>query len=255
MGLHHPAAGHPVRPGAVLLCNPFGQEAVRTHRMYRVLAERLSRDGMAVMRFDYFGTGDSQGDDDEGDLDVWRDDLLLAHRELQRRAPGVPVTWVGVRLGATLCCLAAGTDLTPPPDRLVLWEPLTDGPDYLAELAKDHRSAVATSYSMVPDTYREPVSHEALGFAMGEGLKSQLDRLAVDTLPAPNTRHVTLISGDAQPGAAALARQLSRHRVAHRTVLFEHTFNWTAEEALNTALVPTEALQLLASALEDIPNE
>src|SRR4051812_43750768 len=52
LGLFHPSATAVRGARAVLLCNPFGQEAVRSHRVYRVLAERLARGGIAVLRFD-----------------------------------------------------------------------------------------------------------------------------------------------------------------------------------------------------------
>jgi hypothetical protein len=56
-------------PGAaVLLCNPFGQEAIRCHRAFRLLSARLASSGIPSLRFDYFGTGDSPGNDGEGDL-------------------------------------------------------------------------------------------------------------------------------------------------------------------------------------------
>ena len=60
-GLLQPAQGNATRTG-VVLCNPMGQEAVRVHRMYRVLADRLNRAGLHVLRFDWFGSGDSAGD-------------------------------------------------------------------------------------------------------------------------------------------------------------------------------------------------
>ena len=52
------------RATAVLLCNPFGEEASRAHRTFRVLATQLERAGYASLRFDYSSTGDSQGDSD-----------------------------------------------------------------------------------------------------------------------------------------------------------------------------------------------
>ena len=259
MGLYHPAAPGRPKPAALLLCNPLGQEAVRTHRMFRVLAERLARAGVHVLRFDYFGTGDSDGDDTDGHLDLWREDILLAQQELRRRAAGAPVTWLGVRLGATLACLAAGSaPAAAAPDRLVLWEPLTDGPAYLAEMVRHHRLALASSYSLIPARYRQPGPNEALGFGLGETLLAQLRQLKADTLPAVPARQVTLVSGRGEPGAAALAKQLARHAVPHRTLPFEHAFHWSSEEALNTALVPHEALQVLAGAVEreeDAPHE
>ena len=45
-GVFHPAAQPRTPAIGVTLCNPFGQEAVRTHRLYRIMAERLARAGL-----------------------------------------------------------------------------------------------------------------------------------------------------------------------------------------------------------------
>ncbi len=84
---YHIAEGNVRRGHGVVLCNPFGQEALRAHRLYRVLAERLARSGIDVMRFDYYGTGDSSGEDQEGELSGWTRDIRTVHDELLR-VPG-----------------------------------------------------------------------------------------------------------------------------------------------------------------------
>ena len=77
-GIFHPtAAASSALPG-VLLCPAFGQEAVRAHRMMKVLAERLVRAGHPVLRFDFYGTGDSMGEDIDADLDGWAGDIHVA---------------------------------------------------------------------------------------------------------------------------------------------------------------------------------
>jgi predicted alpha/beta hydrolase len=104
-GAYHPAAGRPVQSTGVVVCNPFGVEAIYAHRMYRVLAERLARAGFHTLRFDYFGTGDSAGDSGEGSLARWSQDLLAASEELKDTAGLSRVAWVGLRLGGTLAAL------------------------------------------------------------------------------------------------------------------------------------------------------
>ena len=94
-------AGTAPRHG-VVLCNAFGREAIRAHRLYRVLADRLSRAGCDVLRFDYYGTGDSGGDDATIDLDGFGNDLRAAHAELVRRTGVSRVVWLGMRLGAVV---------------------------------------------------------------------------------------------------------------------------------------------------------
>lgn len=244
-GVHHPAAPGPAPRSAVLLCNPFGQEAVRTHRMYRVLAERLARSGVHVLRFDYLGTGESSGDDGDGHLALWQDDLIAAHRELHRRSMRAKVTWVGARLGATLAALAASREPALA-ERLLLWEPVLDGAAYLDTLVHDHARALARSYSLVPDAFQRPPVHELMGFEVSPLLLAQLRALNATAVAPLQARAVTLVAPPDHADTQALALAYREAGVRPDVVPFTHAFDWTSEEAINTALVPHEAVQLIA---------
>ena len=65
--LYHPPTSAD-RGRGVLILNPLGQEAVRAHRLLRVLADRLARLGVHVLRFDFHGCGDSSSDDLDGEM-------------------------------------------------------------------------------------------------------------------------------------------------------------------------------------------
>ena len=67
-GVYTPAhaAGRPAR--GVVLCHPWGQEYLHAHRSLRKLGDLLAAAGFDVLRFDYFGTGDSAGDLPEASL-------------------------------------------------------------------------------------------------------------------------------------------------------------------------------------------
>ncbi len=246
-GVFHPA--NPRRPTgiAVLLCNPFGQEAVRVHRLYRVLADRLSHHGTHVMRFDYFGTGESSGSDEEGELGGWCADLLLADQELRQRAAGSRVSWVGARLGATLAALAS-TNASRPPDTLVLWEPILDGVAYLKELAK----ADAKSLDGVLQKPAEPQAPntEFIGFGVGPKLVAQIEQLDIAPLSAARARQTVVIHHPTALQEPALKSVLTRMGSDCHTEALQHTFDWTSEEALNTALVPADALKLLQTSID-----
>ena len=54
-GWFHPAQGV-VREGVVVMCNPYGYDALITHYSYRRLTEQLSASGIATLRFDYSRT-------------------------------------------------------------------------------------------------------------------------------------------------------------------------------------------------------
>ncbi len=112
-----------------VLCPPIGHEAANALPAMQALGERLAADGVAALRFDYGGTGDSTGSWDEPDrLDDWVasvDEALL----FARRGHGGPVALVGMRMGALLAAeaLARGAKV----EGLVLWDPCASGRDFL----------------------------------------------------------------------------------------------------------------------------
>lgn len=90
--LHRPAANR--APGvAVLLLSPGIKGRVAPHRLYVKLARRLCEAGFMVLRFDFYGLGDAEGELDEGLLaDVYAsvsvgryvDDTIAAMDWMQR---------------------------------------------------------------------------------------------------------------------------------------------------------------------------
>ena len=254
-GIYHSGDVTTRAPRAVLLCNPLGQEAIRVHRFYRVLAGRLARMGVSVLRFDPYGTGDSMGDDTDLSLAGWQADLLCAHAELTRRAPSSSVQWAGARLGATLALLAlprASRSLTG----VVLWDVVIDGAAYRHDLRHRHADALATSYGLIgPDWHgmlndESAFRGEAIGFALSAGFQEELQRTDV-RLTVPASGIEVRVLGD--PGDAALDSWINHCRAAGAAIDFtahSHDFDWTAEEAVNTALVPPKVLQYFVSAID-----
>lgn len=257
------------RPGpAVLICAPHGQEGLRAHRLLRVLAQRLSRSGCDVLRFDPYGSGDSAGADEDLDWDGWVDDIGVAAAELARRCPGRPQVWIGVRLGASVACSAAGRAASAAasgsrgpavrPAALVLCEPVLDGPAYLRSLALATVQALEASCSIREPAWRatlrdEPVvlEREAVGFALGEALHEALRALSPVTLARPGVARIAVVAPKHDAALAALARdwRVSGHEVTLEVLPYR--FDWTAEEALNTALVPPELVGRLAALAGD----
>ena len=121
----HPAVGAPARTEAVLICNPFGQESLRANRMLKVVADRLSRSGYPTLRFDYYGSGDSDGDTQEFSCFSAQRDIAVAHAHLARLSGAQRFVWVGLRLGANVA-MAASHALESPRAGLLLCDPLEE---------------------------------------------------------------------------------------------------------------------------------
>ncbi|MFP3602060.1 serine aminopeptidase domain-containing protein [Paraburkholderia sp. SIMBA_053] len=193
-GWLHPAAG----PHGVVLCYPFGYDALCTYRGMRRLAERLAMRGVPVLRFDYPGTGDSAGDASEPGLwRAWIDSIRKAVA-LLRQSTGIEhVSVCGLRLGGTLAALAAQElgDV----DGLVLLSPVLSGKNYQRELRAGYRQWLSMPAAM--DCTPEPDTDEfveAYGFRL---YRETIESLrAVDLrrdAPSPARRVLVLDSLDA----------------------------------------------------------
>ena len=135
-GLWNPS-GRARRRHGVVICNPWGEEAVRAHRTLRILAERLARTGLDVLRFDYFGTGDSLGSSTSVTLTGCVDDTIIAIEEVSTVANVDSVSLIGLRMGAAIAGQAAraGSSVI---ERLVLWDPLSTGDGEGIPAARPH---------------------------------------------------------------------------------------------------------------------
>lgn len=127
--LHLPAGGQAF--GCAILCPPLGREHWAAHRTYRLLAEHLAAQGIAVLRFDYTGTGDSAPAPEGVPLvDSCLESVAAAARYL--RDSGAPaVSLIGMRLGATIAAAAAAA--CGPISSVVLWDACATGAAFLRE--------------------------------------------------------------------------------------------------------------------------
>ena len=133
-GVYYPAV-NALKNEGVVLCNPFGQEGMRAHRALRQLAMLLAKKGYHVLRFDYRGTGDSALDMEEVSALDWKDDVGVAIDELRDMSGAGKIAVVGLRLGALIA--AASCVEKKDINRLVLWDPVLSGIEYIDELRRE----------------------------------------------------------------------------------------------------------------------
>jgi alpha-beta hydrolase superfamily lysophospholipase len=115
-----------------VLCPTYGHEYVWTYSGMRHLADALSARGIWVLRFDYHGTGDSDGPDMSPDqFETSVADIGDAIALLKSLSGVEHVTLCGFRLGASFALAAA---LREPVDELALLAPVVSGRAYVREL-------------------------------------------------------------------------------------------------------------------------
>jgi alpha/beta superfamily hydrolase len=123
-GIYDPALSIGGAARAAVICHPWGNEQIHAYRTLRQLASRLSQVGFHVLRFDYYGTGDSGGNMSDNDFAGSRSDVETAIAEMKDLTGVGRLSLVGLRLGACLAAEVAAARAGEI-DALVLWDPLT----------------------------------------------------------------------------------------------------------------------------------
>jgi uncharacterized protein len=243
--------GAPLR-ARYLLCRPLGQEAVRTAAVFRVLSDRLAREGCEVLRFDYHGTGDSPGEEDRQSLSNWVEDTLAANEQLSP-GTGVPVNWFGMGLGAAVAVRAALRARTAPAN-LVLWEPVLNGKAYAQTLLSAHRAELEREFGhpwqkllQLGKVVEPSLPGDVLGFEVGPQLAADLqDFDEVDLRPVlqRGTRVTCAVQAEQR---VLLSDRESGPSLRIQTV--ETQTNWMSSQAMGTAIVPPDLPRTLLSTL------
>lgn len=182
-GVYEPSRLARAKPQAALLCNPWGSEYLHAHKSMRQLAMRLAEAGVDTLRFDYFATGDSAGADGEGSLEDWRKDILTAADELKSLSGATRLSLVGLRLGATLAAQAS-LGMRRSMDKLVLWDPVTDGDAYIDELyAVCHAQPIAVK-GPIARSADAGGGFDILGFPLTRRMHDDLNGMSMQAIAA-----------------------------------------------------------------------
>jgi alpha-beta hydrolase superfamily lysophospholipase len=212
--LHRPGVKAKTDIG-LIICQPFGYEAICSHRGARALAEAAAALGVPALRFDYLGTGDSAEIDPAADqIDVWSRDVLTAIEELQKRSGVARICLLGFRMGGLLATLVANQCAAV--QGLVLIAPVISGRRYLRELRTTRLAGLLASgespESASPDdagTARmRPL--EVSGFSLSAATLSALAKLDLMNVEVPPTCDTLVIDGSSLPAARGWAEQRSK---------------------------------------------
>ena len=210
--LHRPAS-EPADIGLVI-CKPFGYEAICSHRSVRALAQTAAAVGIPALRFDYTGTGDSE-DAQPGteQFAIWTQDVVAAVHEMQRRTGVARVCLLGIRLGALLAMRAAAQ--CEAACALIVIAPVINGRRYLRELRTVQLAAaqlVVAAPTPIAETEETKAadtgSLEVSGFSLSPQTIATLMSTDLMTQPAP-AMQILVIDRTDLPGARAWATALS----------------------------------------------
>lgn len=232
-GVFHAAKARSGSAAGAVLCAPWGQEYMRTHRALRLLATQLAKAGIPAMRFDYFGAGDSAGDSDAGGPTRWISDIGYAADELRDTAAVKEITLIGLRLGAVLAAAAARqrTEVS----RLVLWDPILQGDEYLAELVPH---ATRGTRDGVPGAH---------GYPLTESYRQELSGVRLDHCLDGSAAEILVVVSEPRPEYQRLVdeRAATGTRIALRHI--QSAGDWDDMDRFGAALLPQQIIRGIVS--------
>jgi len=136
------------RKNGFVFIHPFAEEKLWTHRVLVTFARELSRCGYPVLRFDFMGHGDSEGNFEDSSIQTRLSDIQCAILTLREKAPSIKgICLLGLRFGATLAALTVEQEKDI--DKLILWEPIIDGTKYMQEMLRINLTTQTAVYKEI----------------------------------------------------------------------------------------------------------
>ena len=181
----------------VVICSPVFKEARTNYRREVLLSLALARAGIAAQRFQYRGTGNSDGDPFLVTFETMCEDAGAATARLMEKAGVESVAFMGTRLGAMVAATAAaGFERSP----LVLWDPILESGSYFKEMfrarimsdLKRRARTGATGEGFVAEL-RDRGWVEIFGYSIGRALYSSLEGHRLETELGTDPRPVLLV--------------------------------------------------------------
>ena len=196
--LHEGANGAPRTP--FVFCHPLAEEKLWAHRVFVTFARELAARGHSVLRFDYMGNGDSDGDFSESSVSTALADVRCAIGFLENHC-GRPSGLLGLRMGSTIASLVAEEATI---EELILWAPVVDGARYMQELLRVN----LTTQMAVHKEIRE--DREALATRLRAGQTVNVDGYEMALPMFEQVSAISLASGSKRHAGRTLIAHVDR---------------------------------------------
>lgn len=209
-GSYHPPADFSANR-VIVICPPFFDEYRRSYCALSNLANACAQQGAHVVRFDYFGTGESFGLLAEATAERWESDVGLAVDESLALTGASEAVVIGIRFGATLAARCPNRLIK----RFVLWDPFLDGSSFLQWLDRvnDHfgreneQSAGYVNSSFDRKTF--------INFRLSEMLSQDLSRITLDLEDCRARAEVALVTSQKRVAESEVYEQVDYPGVEH----------------------------------------
>ncbi|NGX53569.1 MAG: Esterase EstD [Chlamydiae bacterium] len=145
--LHRPEVEN---PPVVVVMHGFGSSKIGSNRCWVYLAEALSNAGVATLRFDFRGAGDSEGSLDQLTAGGYVSDALAVTRYLEKEKFD-RIGYFGSSFGGAISVIAAA--LQKKIKSLALWAPVASGELWIRDFLLNNPALASGDLEDILNTY------------------------------------------------------------------------------------------------------
>ena len=236
LGVYYaPSSAVSQRSHGVVLCPAFGQEYLRSHRAFRQLGLLLAREGFHVLKFDYFGSGDSEGLLEQADIGRWLQDISSARQELLGISGCERFSLIGLRLGGSLGLLQATQAESESWDSITLWDPVLSGSDYLSDFGH---------------TQQQPVDN-IMGFPITAELREEISAIDLSKLDSIGSAKLDCVTAASSDKLSSILNRAKQSAVVTEAVI-PIDRDWSETDEFLSAMLPREMILRIIQGLKDM---
>ena len=176
---------------AVLMCHPLGHEYPRSYRNLQQLAIQLSQAGFDIFRFDYFGTGNSEGGSEEVTAEQCASDIEVAADYLRAQSHCKKLSLLTVRLGTPFALKAKLKNI----ENIIAWDPVMCGADFIDMLEKFHDKELK-AYNFFSQIRHRSGIDQLFGHAFSPEKRASLSALVLSEVLSEARQHYLISSAN-----------------------------------------------------------
>ena len=235
----------------VLFCYPIGQEYMKSHWAFRLLANALVAEGIPVFKFDYYGTGDSLGDTDDWCIDRWSSDIVEAANHFKTTANITKLAVISLRFGCVLAANAIDKGLHV--DELILWNPVVTGSQYLNTIKQSNRHSINNEQCYFPFPTDEDLGvqeNEIMGYCYNEKVLKQIQSAQLMNNRIENCDNVFITASTHDEQFTHLLASLKPKFNNACYHLIEEAVDWDDYQKFQDAVLPSEMIHRITELIE-----
>ena len=139
----------------IVFCHPFAEEKNCSHAVIVSAARAFAALGFPILRFDFSGVGDSEGDFEDASIEDWLVDIEKAITVFKAQMALEEFALWGLRCGSSLALSITSNNLQP--KFMMLWQPVGFR-EYLLQFLRQTVGAQLTGSRMSEKTVQHVVS-------------------------------------------------------------------------------------------------